>query len=575
MITYKSLLDLGALLLAFILALIVLPFYLIALHPHEFTGLDKSWLLRSAFVLTTLGFAICILTYVVLAVFRLQPLSRFMCWFSFFWVATASFSIPIIKSVEMVDPSITPTSAIGLFGVAVISIAMAAMAVTRFLKYAVIYIGVQLAVALVPVVPEIVNALSPNSTSTASRFMSLSAQRNVLVVSMDDISGALAFEVLERDPTLRARFSDFIFFNGVVGNAPATTMSLTHEMFGARDYPALGGDETEVLEALNRSELVLNDLNVDAMTYGSYNIFNEFPERRVENLAVRPPMNAVSDLYNYVIVRLGTRFAAAFLAELHAGSFDLSMLIGRFFDVTCADCHRLLAEVENHQGPTWDTPEVLTMADFDMLLDSVALGSSDFTLRYMHFTFTHFPVDFDETCTFRGNDAEWYEANQTESGALAETACSLRLFADLLDRLRVIGAYNNTLIVVKSDHGKTTDYFNGPPGTLGFNGNEVWGLDRYRPLLMLKEEGATRDTMMISDRSSALSDLAATLCPRLPSSDNCSAFPGVDLLDQTFDEGAPIPIYVPRNAAATHRFATHERLFLDRGQSLIDLVVAP
>jgi len=571
----SHILDLGAFFIALLLAFIVLPGSFMALAPQEFAGVAPGWLWRSALVLVSVCLALGIAAYALLTACRLQLLSRMICWLSLFWVATAGFGIPIVESVEMVAPDSTPTATGGLIAATMIALVMTALALTRFRKYAVIYLGVQLAVALVPAAASIQRALMPRGESDVARFMSLSPERNVLVVSMDDISGALAHEVLENDPVLRARFADFLFFEGVIGNAPATFMSITHELFGARDYKALGNDEAAVGAALDRSELVLNDLAVDAMTYGSYNAYNAWPERSVEHVAVLPPMPAIMDLYQYVAARLGTRHAAAVLSTMETHSFDLATLTGMFFDVECTDCDPLLAEIENHYGPSWDTQLLVSRVDFDMFLEHVSVGGSDFTLRYMHFLFTHFPVDFDESCTFRGNDAEWYFGNQNEAGALAETACSLSLFAELLDRLKEAGVYDNTLIVLKSDHGKPRQYFNGPPGTLRFNGNELWGLDRYRPLLMIKEQGARGDAITFSDRPSTLSDLAATLCPRLPGSANCNAFPGVDILDPASGLGPPIQVYVPRDAEATHRFADHVRLILERGQSLADRADSP
>lgn len=570
--------DICAWACACFLGLTILPVYMIALSPGDFSGIDFSWFWRIAIILFLGSFGIGMLIYGLLKMLRLSILASILCWGVLFWVALAGFAIPIIKSVDMVAPSNTPIAPIGFTVVLVLAILLTAIALTSFRRFALIYIAIQLSVTFATVAPTIVSVITKERPLNTEQFLTLSPDLNILVISLDDISRVLTLDNLNAYPTLRHRFKDFTFFEHLTGNAPGTALSIAHELFGAVDFKAIGADSKELVAGLDLEMLAMNDPQVDAATYGSYNYLNSIPSRRVEidglsnNVSQRSHIARISDLYHYVAVRLATRYLPAAMIKLENRGLDLTALLNKILELDCRDCSALERRLENHAGPIWDREAVSSFADFDSLVERTRVGESSFVLRYMHFLFTHFPIDFDADCEYRSDSYKWFEANQNQQAAYAETTCALRKLATLIDRLKKLGIYDNSLIIFKSDHGKIKSYFDTHPHNAGFNGNLTWGLDRYRPMLMIKDIDTRSDILTVSDRAVAISDLASTICPRLPASASCEAYTGVDMLAPSATQEPPFSVYLPRDASSTHRLDTLEAVILQRGDDLADLV---
>ena len=407
-------------------------------------------------------------------------------------------------------------------------------------------------------------------------FEAISPQRSVLVVSFDDLSGRLSREEIESNAELREAFSDFTFFSNTIGNAPGTVLSLMHELYGARDFASMGDDldEGRLKDRLESDTLVLNDPAVDAMAYGSYSIFADSPARKLTigdlsgGLDPTLALSAINDLYDYIWLRLGTRFAVSLHQKLYQTGVSPLSIISERLRAGCSECSDFSGKLARHQGAQWDRINVNSVKDFDRFTEQVSPSDSKFSIRYMHFLFTHFPVDFDEDCTYRGDDAAWVTANQNEGGAREETRCALKGMVRLLNRLKAQGLYDNTAIIFKSDHGKTNDYAGGEDGKAIFASNPTWGRDRYMPLLMIKSAGAAPGDLEFDDRTAALSDLAATLCPTLPGRRDCSIYPGANLARPAQEDAPDIPVFIPRSETSSHRYQDLEVERLERGADL-------
>jgi len=97
---------------------------------------------------------------------------------------------------------------------------------------------------------------------------------------------------------------------------------------------------------------------------------------------------------------------------------------------------------------------LLSILDYYKVVNDLHLGAVNKRAIFMHFYFTHFPVDFDETCTYRSYDQNWHSDNQNEKGLLNQTSCVFNLFFSYLEKLKELRVYDKSLIVFKSDHGE-------------------------------------------------------------------------------------------------------------------------
>jgi hypothetical protein len=201
---------------------------------------------------------------------------------------------------------------------------------------------------------------------------------------------------------------------------------------------------------------------------------------------------------------------------------------------------------------------IADITKYDHWVEQVRVSEKEFSVRMLHFTFTHFPVDFDAACNFRSDDQRWYDSHQNEDGVRSQTICALNKFVQFITRLKALGIYDPSLVVLKSDHGEPTNYFSSFPNYMRINGHTFWGYSRYRPTLMIKNFGANSSTIAYRHELVLLNDLAKTLCVSSGLATRCDDFGGVNLLSDdldTFDE--PYYVYVVKNSSSDFTFDTH------------------
>ena len=145
----------------------------------------------------------------------------------------------------------------------------------------------------------------------------------------------------------------------------------------------------------------------------------------------------------------------------------------------------------------------LSYLDYAEMLQGLHVGNERPAAFFFHFTHTHYPVEWDRDCTFRGDEAEWFAYNQDHAGVLLETECALRQYADFIDRLRQLEALDKSLVIFKSDHGQPVGY--APAGeieSLMINDHPTWGMSRYAPFLAYRTGEATSKSVTFTSSPS-------------------------------------------------------------------------
>lgn len=134
----------------------------------------------------------------------------------------------------------------------------------------------------------------------------------------------------------------------------------------------------------------------------------------------------------------------------------------------------------------------------------------------------------------------------------------------ILARLDEIGAFDDNLVVIMSDHGAPVQW-NDPATIEGMRirGNDHWGFGRYRPVLMVKLPGERRESMEHDTRPAILDDLALSICVWARLGD-CSQYEGMNLFDPNGTPPDGYFINIVADATATFSFETHETIRLNR-----------
>ncbi|MGH3442382.1 MAG: sulfatase-like hydrolase/transferase [Nitriliruptorales bacterium] len=128
--------------------------------------------------------------------------------------------------------------------------------------------------------------------------------------------------------------------------------------------------------------------------------------------------------------------------------------------------------------------------------------------RYVltHLILPHFPYVLDADCR--------YVAERTD--VMRQTGCATRLIGDLLDRLRALDRYDDSLVVIQSDHGSRYDVQGGELVRMPLDVYaEEFSRARSRSLLLVKPPGSAHDGLRVSDFAATLEDLGPTIADAL------------------------------------------------------------
>ena len=149
--------------------------------------------------------------------------------------------------------------------------------------------------------------------------------------------------------------------------------------------------------------------------------------------------------------------------------------------------------------------------------------------KYLHVGVPHWPVAVNADCEYIGTRS-LRRPNYTD-----QARCGIRRVGAFLDRLRALGLYESSLVVISSDHGVALppEEFAGDRDVFGARLSEISG--SALALLVVKPPHAD-GPVRVSEAPSAISDIPATIVDTLGLN---NPFPGTSALK--LDEHAPRP----------------------------------
>ncbi|RMH15375.1 MAG: hypothetical protein D6696_20900, partial [Acidobacteria bacterium] len=343
----------------------------------------------------------------------------------------------------------------------------------------------------------------PSTAAPPPAIFSYAPRGNAIVLILDAFQSDVFAELVEGDDELARSFDGFTFYADHAGAFPTTKFSLPAMLSGipygndepAADYVARALDQRSVL-----GRLLAAGHEVDLASITQPFVRGPASHR----WAIPRP---------FVGARQERRFAAAQL-------LDLSLF--RHLP------HGLKPWVYNHQR--WRLQgrfdfrhrayqAVNGKAVLDELTRRMTVVDRPPVVKFLHLGGAHLPIVVDRDCRFIG------VKRKTRATYLAQARCALRPVSAYLDRLRRLGLYDSSPIVVASDHGVFL-----PPRD--FRGRDAIGglapiAGQALPLLLIKPAGA-RGPLVTSQAPSAITDLPATLCDLLGVAGD--AFPGRSIL---------------------------------------------
>ena len=255
-----------------------------------------------------------------------------------------------------------------------------------------IFIGLNIAISGFEIYTKFANDLEqPVSLHQAS------SEKNIFVLSLDGIPGSAVKEALDSNALLRSKFDGFTMFNKVASSSPATSASIATSLYGNRDYKLTSETEKELWDT-NPDGLLTNYLDTHGYTVSTYGVYNfNFLAANRAHESVHALPIGLTELINFTIARTIT---STFTLPRNSLA-GLEFLVRK--NVFNADQqHRLLLQIKNSHAPDWKKDESPSILDLDDYIDELHVEQSKPAAHFSHFTFSHFPVEFDRSCQYMG-----------------------------------------------------------------------------------------------------------------------------------------------------------------------------
>ena len=329
-----------------------------------------------------------------------------------------------------------------------------------------------------------------------------SRDRNVIVVVLDKLQGGVVGDLLTAEPEIALELPGFVWYTRAKAGSRSTYLSLPI-IHAGREY-----DGTEPLGEWFRKSIEEDSfVNTFADAGFATTVVYPLPELAtcptragacIDSATVGPVVQDRAATESEILLR----FAAFRLAPPPVKPYVAPGGDGM--------------EPEADSGPRAATGLAAAVLQGNVVLDTLASAvtadSERPTLRFVHLLSTHSPVVVDAKCAYK--PAGWNRPN-----AAKQARCAFAKLATWFRALDAAGVYDNSTILVLSDHGA---------GFVAPGANQAVGF--AESFLMVKPPSA-RGPLSESAKAPALRDIGATACGL---SGACEAKFGHDVASRDF-----------------------------------------
>ena len=386
--------------------------------------------------------------------------------------------------------------------------------------------------------------------------INLFGQKNLIVLSLDGISGKEITNKIQEDGEFREELKDFKLFNNVTTAWPATINSLNAEL------------NSKVLE-INEQNLninILNDKELNTIVYGNYKHFVNEENRKVFRGQFKDYGRSykLNSFFQRVTVGTLARWGSPVLLSIFEKKIFYSNKYKRILDIVAFD----IGQNNNPYNSGIHTKYMVHMKEFDNIFDQTELDPEiKNAIRMYHFSFSHWPIRLNENC----EEVKSLNLKLTEQERVA-VDCLSKKIKYFIQKLKEEKIYNNSLIVIKSDHGKPNGYYSKFPLKLRINNSRHWGLGRYKTFLMIKNIDKFNSEIEIVTKHVFLHDLAKTYCSFFYKETICDKKYIGNNLDKPIKEfkNFEYEIFVPNKKETFLKFEDFDKYMIKNDKSLYE-----
>lgn len=151
---------------------------------------------------------------------------------------------------------------------------------------------------------------------------------------------------------------------------------------------------------------------------------------------------------------------------------------------------------------------IVSYESFENILNNEELLDSSGQYFFMHLILPHFPYVLKSDCSYEGD---------SETSPLEQSRCATKMITELIGVLKKSKRFDNSLIIIQSDHGSRFKAENNDLTKIGGGYySEEWSLARSRALLLVKTPDKNNsDSLDISYAKTSLLDITPTVIKAL------------------------------------------------------------
>jgi hypothetical protein len=265
-----------------------------------------------------------------------------------------------------------------------------------------------------------------------------SSERNVVMVVLDAFQSTAFERIIESTPEYTQTFSGFTFFNDAMANFKTTKMAIPALLTGAvydNTYPVWKYFKESVRGKTLPDVLARSGFRSHVVTYGWYCGYF------LDSLCTHPMEQLEGD------ARRVRRMESTRLADLALFRYLPDIAKRKIYnDHTWLLWSRLIESPETRNNNR-DQRYAIELIDNFERFSTVDQGPPRF--KFIHFILPHEPLTLGADCVRRkgrisNNDAGHY---------LTQAECAVRLSTRLIEQMKKLGVYDNSVIAIIGDHG--------------------------------------------------------------------------------------------------------------------------
>ncbi len=307
---------------------------------------------------------------------------------------------------------------------------------------------------------------NPTSAGSGTKYWNyerefqFSNTKNVILIILDTFRTEAFDRILEKYPEYREVFKDFELFPDTVGGYPTTLPSIPLILTG-KYYD----DSVPITEFINNTQ----DESIAAVLKRNGFI--------VENYPFAPFYSEIYDNYSSYMPIAYKKFWVILQYWVSAIRYMPLVLKPYFVD-------------QYYNGQIYYHKDIV---DFESRLSGTRIIDGQPIFKLIHVSGAHPPFQLDSNL------------NRGDKGYIEQATACLKIVADMLSKLRQVGAYDNSLIIIMGDHGSEEAW--------DYSGDPL--VYTSQTLLLAKRIGQHFDKLHFSDKKVSVSDIPLSVVDEL------------------------------------------------------------